>query len=356
MAAVPEPVDEAPTSDDAGDLLGATAPPSTWRSRLARLEKSVNNRAASPRAKHWLLGVAFVLFIVISVLSFRGLPDGLHFRWWLLPVLILVTTPMTVLANAAEYRVMGRMSGHDVSWLDSARLTIIAGAANLLPLPGGIVIRTQALRSKGSSYKRALAANAVAGIAWLGTGSLVIAVMFVGKGSTRLASLVLALVGVGSLVVVAVMLRKVAGAAMPRLLMRLIVVEAATVAVSGLRTFLAFKLIGLSASPAQSVALTASLIIAAAVGIFPAGLGIRELIAGAIGTAVSLSASESVAATASDRISAQLGLAILALTLFVQARRQDRPAGPASKHRAGRMNEEMTQAISDPGVRTVDLP
>lgn len=357
MAAVPGPTDGTPEPNGAET---ATTAASKWRHRLARLEGLINRRAASPRAKNWLLGIAFVLFIVISVLSFRGLPDGLHFRWWLLPVLILVTTPLTVLANAAEYRVMGRMSGHHVSWLDSSRLTIIAGAANLLPLPGGIVIRTQALRHRGSSYKRALAANAVAGIAWLGTGSFIIGLLFLAKGSTRLAAVVLLLVGIASLVGAAVLLRKASPQQMKGLLISFIVVETMTVGVSGLRTFLAFKLIGLSASPAQSVALTASLIIAAAVGIFPGGLGIRELIAGGIGTAVSLSAKESVAATASDRITAQLGLAILAVALFVLGRKHDgkgAPGGnPEPDPETGTITEEMTQAMSDPNMRTVDLP
>jgi hypothetical protein len=316
----------------------------------------LNARAASPRAKHWVLGSAFVLFVVISVLSFGALPHGLHFHWWVLPVLVLVTTPMMVAANSAEYRVMGEMSGYHVGWLDSARLTIIASAANLLPLPGGIVIRTQALRHKGSSYRRALAANAVAGVTWAGTGCVVIAILLLAEASRRTAGIVVMVVGIACLVVVAAMLRRMDRTVAGRLMAKFVVVETATVAVSGLRMFLAFKLIGLSASPTQAVALTASLIIAAALGIFPAGLGIRELLAGAIGTAVSLSASESVAATASDRVSAQAGLSIFALALFVQARRHDRTAGSATGDEASKIKDEMTRAISDPNIRAVDLP
>jgi hypothetical protein len=331
-------------------------PPPRWKTRLRRLEKVFNARAASPRAKYWLLGSAFALFVVISVLSFRALPNGLHFHWWVLPVLMLVTTPMTVAANSAEYRVMGEMGGHHVGWLDSARLTVIAGAANLLPLPGGIVIRTQALRLKGSSYRRALAANAVAGITWVGTGCVVIAVLFFADASHRVPSIVLMIVGVACLIAVAVMLRRIDPTVAGRLLTKFLIVETATVGVSGLRMFLAFKLIGLSASPTQAVALTASLIIAAALGIFPAGLGIREVLAGAIGTAVSLSASESVAATASDRVSAQAGLSVIAFALLVQERRRARKAGSATEQQAGTIKDELTQAISDPNVRTVDLP
>jgi len=293
----------------------------TWKSRLKRLEKVFNERTGSPKARQWLLVFALVLFVVISVGSFLGLPDGVHFRWWALPLLALVTTPLTVAANSAEFRVMGAINGHSIRWLAAARLTVIAGAANLLPLPGGIVIRTQALRKAGSSYRHALAANAAAGLAWIAMGCLVIAALFVAAPRTRLAAVLLAAAGVGALVAVRAILRRIDHSTATRFLVQLILIEAATVVVSGARIYLAFRLIGLTASAAQSVALTASQIIAAAVGVFPAGLGLRELLAGGIGSAVDLPLSASVAATASDRIAGQLGLAVLAGLLLLSLRR-----------------------------------
>ena len=292
----------------------------TWTSRLNRGEKIFNERAGSAKSRQWLLAFALVLFVVISVASFRALPDGVRFHWWALPLLVLVTTPLTVLANSAEFRVMGAINGHVIGWLSAARLTVIAGAANLLPLPGGVVIRTQALRKAGSSYRHALAANAAAGLAWIGMGSLAIAALLVGNGDTRLAAALLTVVGLGCLVAVRAVLHRIDRAGSTRYLAQLIVIELATVVVSGARIFLAFRLIGLSASAAQSIALTASQIIAAAVGIFPAGLGLREALAGGIGSAVHLPLSASVAATASDRITGQLGLAVLAGVLLLSAR------------------------------------
>jgi len=93
----------------------------TWKSRLKRLEKVFNERTGSPKARQWLLVFALVLFVVISVGSFLGLPDGVHFRWWALPLLALVTTPLTVAANSTEFRVMGAINGHSIRWLAAAR-------------------------------------------------------------------------------------------------------------------------------------------------------------------------------------------------------------------------------------------
>lgn len=281
----------------------------------------MNQRAGSPGLRKYLLVFALVLFVVISFISFRALPNGVQFHWWALPILILVTTPLTVLANSAEFRIMGLINGHRIAWMPAARLTVIAGAANLLPLPGGIVIRTQALRSRGSSYKHALAANAAAGIAWIGMACVAISVLFLSGSRTRLVAIALAVAGILSIAGVARIMRRVVSGDSNRLLAQLVVVEAATVLVSGARIFFAFRLIGLSASAAQSVALTASQIIAAAVGIFPAGLGLREVLAGGIGSAVNLPASESISATACDRITSQASLAILAMVLLFAERR-----------------------------------
>jgi hypothetical protein len=292
------------------------AGPKAWTSRLKRLEAALNARAGSARSRRWLLAFALLLFVVISVASFRGLPDGVRLHWWALPVLVLVTTPLTVLANSAEFRVMGAINGHVIGWLSAARLTVIAGAANLLPLPGGLVIRTQALRKAGSSYRHALAANAAAGLAWIAMGSLAIAALFVRDSHTRLGAALLAIGGLACLVAVRAILRRVGRTAATRYLAQLMVIELATVVVSGARIFLAFRLIGLTASAAQSIALTASQIIAAAVGIFPAGLGLREALAGGIGSAVHLALTASVAATAADRVAGQLGLAVLAGVLL----------------------------------------
>jgi hypothetical protein len=304
---------------------------SGWKARLRRLEQLFNQRAGSPRARQWLLAVALVLFVAISVVSFRALPSGVHFRWWALPILVFVTTPLMVAANSAEYRIMGAINGHAIAWISAARLTVVAGAANLLPLPGGIVIRTQALRRQGSSYRHALAANAAAGLAWIGTGCLVIAALFFATDGRRIAAAVLCAAGLGCLAGVAAILRRVDRRRFGRFLVQLIAVEAVTVAISGARIFLAFRLIGLTATAAQSIALTASQIIAAAVGIFPAGLGLRELLAGGIGSAVGLPLSESVAATASDRITGQLGLALLAGALLLTGRRRRPSVSPADE-------------------------
>ena len=348
-----DPIDDGVDHVTEADVAGADAAPGTdranrWKSRLSRFESAFNQRSSSPKAKRWLLGVALVLFGVISYFSFRSL-DKSQFRWWILPILAFVTTPLTVFANAAEYRVMGAISNRHIRWLESARLTILATAANLLPSPGGIMVRTQALRQEGTSYKRALAANAAAGIAWAGMGCLAVGALMVTDAHKRVLSIALLVASVVLIVGVYRLLKRANPHHAIGHLSALMVVETLTVVITAVRIWLAFAMIGKTATPAQAVAQTSAVIIAAAVGIFPSGLGLRELLAGAVGAVVGLDAAAAVAATAADRVAAQIGLAVLAGGLLFFTR-----------HEGKTVEDEIEEAIEavdeDPYLHPMDLP
>jgi uncharacterized membrane protein YbhN (UPF0104 family) len=294
--------------------------PSTRGRQFPWLERLLAVRPRSTRGKRLVLAVAVCLFVGVSGWSFASLAGDVELHWWVLPVLVLVTQPLTMLANAAEFRIMGEVNGHDIAWAPAFRLTVLAAAANLMPLPGGVLVRTQALHNRGSSYRHAIAANAAAGLVWIGCAALVIAALVAAGPQPRWVPLCTAAVGALTLAAAMQVLRSVRRPEAARLLGRLLLVETGTVVVSAARVYLAFVLIGLSATVLQSTALTAAQILAAAIGIFPAGLGLREALAGLIGSVVQVGPSESVAATASDRVTGQLSLALVALTIVVATR------------------------------------
>ena len=314
---VPEPHDESPEP-------AATNSAFTLRSRLGRVDALFNRGAASPQSRQRLLVASFALFVGVCVTSWLALPDSLEISWWPIPVLLLATTPATLFVNAAEYRIMTRMNGRLVEWQAAFRLTVMASAANLLPLPGGVVIRTQALHSRGASYKRAIAANAAAGLTWIACGSFLIAILAAATGKSPAAAGCLAVVGVASASSVIVILRRFDSSTMWGHLGRFAVVESAMVAINAIRILLAFELIGLSATVVQATALTSAQIVASAIGVFPAGLGVRELLAGAVGLVVSLNPAEAVTAIAADRVVGTSGAALLAAALVVAGRRGQR--------------------------------
>lgn len=284
----------------------------TWLWSAAR---RLHDASGSRRWRPFLLAAAAALFITVSVISYASLPNDVRLNAWLFALLVLAAVPAMIVANAAEYVVIARISGHQVPVGEAARLTVAVTAANLLPLPGGILIRTQALKSKGASYKTAFGANACAGLAWLGSAALgFAAVAFLDGGHPTGASIV-AIAGLAVIGATLALLVRIRKASAPRRLYELLLVELFTVAVSSVRIYLAFRMIGLEASATQAVALTGATILAAAVGIFPGGLGLRELLAGVIGAVVSLPASEAVAATAADRVAGLVGISIIAALL-----------------------------------------
>lgn len=312
-------------------------PNPTSGSRAGALARSVLDRLAawdrrslearrSPRTRRLVLLAAVVLFAVVSVASYRSLPDLDGANWWLVAVLVLGAPSVTVAVNAAEYRTIAAALGHRVGALEAARLTVLASAANLLPLPGGVVVRTRALRRQGSTYGRALRSNAVAGVTWVAVGALVGAALVAVRGDA-LPAAALAAGGVAGLAAAGWLLSDAAGGA-GRWLGRFVAVEGAMVAVNALRLWLAFELLGLPVEPAQAVALTGSVIVAAAIGIFPGGLGLREVLAGAIGAAVDLPAAHAVAATAADRVCSQVGLALIAGALVLSGAATPEDTGP----------------------------
>jgi uncharacterized membrane protein YbhN (UPF0104 family) len=296
------------------------------RDGLLAAESRLNRLTKSPLARRWLLPIGLVIFVVITVLSFVSLGNGVHLRWWAVGV-VLAATPITVLINAAEYRLMGEINGHRIAWMSASRLTVFATAANLLPLPGGVLIRTQALRMRGSSYRHALLANVVAMLAWLSVGAVVIGALLSPTPGYRVAAIVLMVLGVGGVVVCPIMLRSLRLPRLSAVLGKLLLIELLKVAFGGVRIYFAFECIGYAATPAQAVALTAANILSAAIGIFPSGLGLREALAGLIGAAMSLTLAEAVATTAADRVISQIGLVIVVGVLLAINRRSQQGIG-----------------------------
>jgi len=293
-----------------------------------RLEAALASRSRSPRVQRGVLLLALVTFVVVAVLAYRGLPDEVEIVWSLVPVLVLGLIPLVVLANAAEYRVIAQVAGHAPGWWSALRLTVIASAANLLPLPGALLIRAQALRLQGSSYRTAFGANVAAAVLWVACGAAAIAVLSIGRSVSGWSIVALVVVALAGLVTGAGLVVRIAQQQAGRVLVRLLLVEAATVVLSTARVYVAFRLLGLTGNLTESAALAGSIVVAAAIGIFPAGLGIRELIAAAIGVLISVDPSVAVTVMAVDRVCGIATTALATSLVLLLERRLGAPVPP----------------------------
>jgi hypothetical protein len=281
---------------------------------------------SSPRAQRYLLLGAALAFVLVTYLAVRALPPlELAERWPLLVLVGVVGVPLSMLANAVEYVISGRIVGSRVRLGEAVRVTVLAMAANLLPLPGSLVVRTTALHGLGSGARRAIGATAIVALAWVGVTGLV-------AGGLALAGIGLAFgtvtFGVG-LAVTACSLLLLAGsverARLPALTLALLATEVGTVILGAARFWLVLVALGFPAGLSQAAALVIAGVAAAATGIFPGGLGLRELLAGVVSPLVGLPAALGVLATAVNRLIEYAVLLPVSLYLGIRRRRGDLP-------------------------------
>lgn len=298
------------------DAHGTTTP--TWRARGAAVLGRVRAAARRPTVRPWLVAGGGLVFVALVVSSFRALPDdGRDARPALVAVLVLVTTPATVVLNALEYRFMASTLGHHVTIRHAVRVSLVAAIANYLPAPGGVAVRTVALKQRGATVRSAVSINVLAGLVWAGVtglaagGALVRDDELAGRAALAMAG------GIAALVVSVVLLQR-GGAGWHRRFGQVFVIELGLVLISGMRVWVSLAAIGEAAGFGAAIAISGSTILAAAVGVFPAGLGLRELLAGGIAAAVGVPVAAAVAASAVERVAAQVGAALTALVMGVR--------------------------------------
>ena len=270
-----------------------------------------------------LLVVASLIFLASLILSYRNLPNVVFdWRW------LLVTggvTAVILLVNGLEFQVAGRILGHRIGPGEAFRVSILSSAANLLPIPGAVLVRTQALKMKGSRYGEAFKSTGAIGAGWLGI-ALTLAGLLLALSGNLFVGLGFSVAGAGALAVMVTLVR-LTGGSVARSCFRIIAVETVFVLLSGVRVYTSLHGIGVDASATQALALTVAAALANAAGIFPGGLGLRELIAGALSPLVGLPVAAGVLGAAVDRL---IGLIVLAtatlVVIFVAKRDDDEPS------------------------------
>jgi phosphomannomutase len=308
-------VSDAPTGSSEGPPSGVPGP-------LRRLA-AIRSWASTPGRRRISYVVALVLFVGSTVAAWQALPsERADIDWSLVGLAALLVLPGAVV-NAAEYRVSARLVGQSVPLPAALRVSIVAAAFNLLPIPGSVVVRTRALAKGGSTTAQAVTSTLAVGVAYIGVALVIVAAVQVSASTTSAAAL--AVVGVAMLVGAAVIVRRLADGAVGDLLRRLVVVEALSVLVKAARLYLTIRALGFDPSVAQATSLSMATVAASAIGIFPGGLGIRELLSGLIAPAVDLPASVGLVGTSMDRVIGLTTLSVLAaIVLFVT---RERPAG-----------------------------
>lgn len=292
-----------------------------WVSRrLAAAVQWIDDRLDRPtsrRAQRILLGVAALVFLGGGLVALSRLEvEAARIAWLPLVLALVVGVPLTAAANAAEYAVTARVAGYRVALRSALRVSVLSTAANMLPLPGSALVRIRGIREEGSGYGAATSATAAVGLTWIGiSAGLAGAWLVAGGAGAR--GLPLLATGAGALGVAWALLAH--GLRDPRRRVLLagaaVGVEILSVATGALRIVLVLAGLDLPATVTGGLVLAVSGSLSAVAGIFPAGLGLRELIASGLAPLAGLPPSAGFAATAVDRVLGILGHAPLTAVL-----------------------------------------
>ena len=272
---------------------------------------ALRTRMQARRLQRSLLIIAVGAFVIATVVGLRNLPTAPEPVRWQLLLLAVLTTPIGVGFNAAEYQFCARLIGRRVGIIPAARVAVLGSAFNLLPVPGAVLVRTQALKEAGSGYKRAIGTAAVTGIAYMATGFGAAAIPLVpshpgwAAAFFALAALFVALTVLGVRLYVR---RRVA---LETLLV--FAIEMGSVLIKSVAIVVVGRAIGYDVTFGDALVVNLSIVVTAAIGIFPGGLGLRELLAGALSPLTGLAASVALTITSFARI---IGLALLAVMAF----------------------------------------
>ncbi len=262
------------------------------------------------------LAISIMMFVAGLIWSLQAFAGSAHtLLVWPLAILLFVFVPLTTVLNATEFKLMSRMAGAGVDWAQSFETTIYASAANMLPLPGGVIARVAALKAHGATVRFGsmivvLFAAIWGGIAFCYTGAW-LAVL----GHHQLGGL-FAAAGIGLLTVFLIAAIRV----QPRasLIVYAFVIRVGSLLIDVLRQMLAIWALGVLIGFSEASIFSASSFVGSAVSIVPAGLGVREIVVAALSPYIALPVAVGFLSAAVNRAVGMVGLIALAFGLSLR--------------------------------------
>ena len=284
--------------------------PSGWdvRDALTRILTLVQVRSVvAERIQRRLLPFALGAFIVAAALAARAYelpPDGI--AWGYVAIALVAGVPATVALNAIEVSLAGQLVGRTIPLMSAVRIAVLGSAANVLPIPGALLVRMGDLLSRGTRPQLAFRAQVAIGFMWAGISCLGVAIATAQESSSQSSWFwyLLAALGVvlGTIVLPQRSLRYVVA---------ILGVEAMAVVLIALRLTLAWSALGLGVDASASIAIAGANALAALVWVIPSGLALREGISAALASVVGLPPAVGVSGQVVDRLVGFVGHAVL---------------------------------------------
>lgn len=228
----------------------------------------------APRLRLLLLAMALLAFVASAYWAVRQQPDIMHrLDATYVGLLLLIGIPIIWIGNALEFQLMGRYVGVHIRLGPALVTTLLASAANMLPLPGGVLTRMATLKGHGTGLKAGARINLLFALLWVAASLCYSGVWLVIIGPT----------GIGVAFVCAGAAMALAGGAIARnrggdvgVLQRALSLRLLMSAGENVALFWAFLAVGLGIPFGKAALFGLSSVLGSAVSIVPAGLGVRE--------------------------------------------------------------------------------
>lgn len=282
----------------------------------ARAVMRLRSATSKKRQRRIALVIAAFVFLVGGAFAIARLEiDASSIRWNRFVLLVLTGVPLTAIGKALEYDLSARLLGHRPTFRDSMTISVMSTAANLLPIPGSFLVRTEALHRMGSARSRAAASTLSIALLWIGSASAISGVILTTR--TSLGAVVFLAAGVVALLAAFFTGRR--HSQDPRRRNRLLLagtaLEIALLSVAAYRLLLAIDALAIPIGWTQAFVLTLSGVLASAVGVFPGGLGLREGLAALLAPLVAIPSSAAYVGAAIDRVAGAVVHGFFAIVL-----------------------------------------
>ena len=285
-------------------------------SNCKRLVARIHAVTATPKARFWMriLGLSILVAGVAWSVSTLDLTlDKISLK--LLMLNLCISAPLNLGLAAVSLRLNANAVERSISGPDAIQTAAMANAAELLPLPGGAMVRGAALIRAGASLKESASIVTTTAILTL-TMTIVLSATALALLGQPAAWVLVFAGGIGFVGLLVWMSKHFSS----HLLASMLVVRLATMAVGVAALAVAFATLGDPVGLTEAALYLVAIALGSTIAIVPAGFGINEAFAAGLASLISGSPASAFLAVALNRATGLTAGATLS-GLFLLARR-----------------------------------
>lgn len=298
--------------------LAQVAAPVASSTLADRLIRWIHERR--DRWRRYGLVAALAVFIGGLAWATSSIGDDIWSRLRIAPLLLLllIGAPVGMILNSVELHAISRIAGGPIGWRTSLEITVYGSAANMLPLPGGVLTKVAAMKAHGIGYGKGSAMILLSYAIWGGLAFCysAAALWFLGQGWSAALFLLVGcalLLGCGAAFARFAAWRLIGLVALMRLI---------SFPLEALRYVLAMTALGAAVGFAQASVFIVASFIGSAVMLAPSGLGIGESVVALLAPLVKIDPALGFMAAAAGRVVWMAGLTLFAAAIMLTGRRR----------------------------------